>query len=363
MTFPLAYCPHGDEVLERLRALFERRDPGLVLATMGVQSTTVQELTRGQPAGYCSYPDPKERARFWSALLRERAAIHDDTIPSAYLSEMDQGLYGGLLGGEVLFLYDPGTSWVSSMVRPILQDWSELDSLSFSTDSEWFRRYERQMDVFVEATRGKFGISHFILINGLNLVFELVGATEAYRALIDRPETVRRALELAHRLNLTVQSAFFKHVPLLEGGTCSAMVQWIRGRVITESVDPFHMTSVRYFEEWGRPVLERIFAEFDGGVVHIHGNGRHILKAVATVKGLKAIALGDDRGYPLAIDVLPDLRREAADLPLTVSVPFDVFQRLLRERRLLGGVLYNVHSVPDVAAANRCMELVRAYRA
>lgn len=83
------------------------------------------------------------------------------------------------------------------------------------------------------------------------------------------------------------------------------------GRVISESVDPFHMTSVEYFERWRREQLEQIFAEFDGGVTHLHGNGRHLLEAVSSVRGLKAIALGDDRGFPPAFDVLAGLKRRA----------------------------------------------------
>ena len=157
---------------------------------------------------------------------------------------MDQGLYGGLLGGDVRFICDPATGWISSMVPPLLDDWASLDELSFAPDSPWAQRYLRQLDVFAAGARGKFGISHFILINGLNLVFELVGATNTYLALLDRPEMVERALDLAFRLNLWVQKAFFERVPLLEGGTCSNMVQWLPGRILSESVDPFHMASV-----------------------------------------------------------------------------------------------------------------------
>jgi hypothetical protein len=46
------------------------------------------------------------------------------------------------------------------------------------------------------------------------------------------------------------------------------------GRIVSESLGPFHMTSVAYFEKWGREPAERILGTFDGGVIHIHGNGR-----------------------------------------------------------------------------------------
>ncbi len=359
----LEYCPDLPARLERLRALYLARDQSLVLATMQVPSRVIAEFRAAHHPGYCDYPDPSERARFWDAYLQERAAVPDDSIPSAYLTEMDQGLYGGLVGGRVQFMCDPDTGWISSMVEPILKDWTDFDRLRLDRESEWFHRYLRQLDVFLEIARGKFGVSHFILINGLNFVFELVGATRTYLALIERPDTVRRALDLAFEVNLAVQEAFFARGPLLAGGTCSNMAQWVPGRIVSESVDPFHMTSVDYFEEWGRPVLERIFSRFDGGVVHIHGNGRHLLRAVSAVPGLKGLWLGDDRGFPRAFEVLPEIREQVGDLPLNVDVPYADFAQALQERRLVGGVCYRVFGVPDLDTARRTMEEVREYRA
>jgi hypothetical protein len=174
---------------------------------------------------------------------------------------------------------------------------------------------------------------------------------------------VRRAVDFAFDLNVRVQTLFFDTVPLLEGGTFSNMGQWLPGRIVSESVDPFHMASVRYFEEWGREPAERIMNHFDGGVLHIHSNGRHLLEAIATLRGLKAVSLAADKGAPPAFQVLGDLRKRVGDLPVVVGVGFGDFERALREHRLVGGAFYVVTGVPDVGTANRCMEAVRAYEA
>jgi hypothetical protein len=363
MAFPLSFCPHGEEVLARLRKLYAGRDGATVCAAMAVPSPAMERFAAAHPEGGCDYPDPAARIAFWEELLAERAAVHDDTVPSAYPSEMDQGLYGGLVGGEVRFTCDPATGWISSMLPPILSDWSEFDSLRFTTDHQWWRRYVRQLEIFVAGARGKFGVSHFILINGMNFVFELVGATEAYTMLLDRPAEVRRALELSHQINAAVQKTFFEKTDGLAGGTCGFALQWLPGRIVSESVDPFHMTSVEYFEEWGREQLERIFAEFDGGVTHIHANGRHLLEAVSTVKGLNAIFLGDDRGFEPSFEILDEVRPRVGEMPLACAAPYEGFRARLESGRLPGGVFYNVSDVPDVDEANRLAEKVRAYRA
>lgn len=350
----LAYKPNAETAMDRLRAFYGRQAPDGIFASFSLPNPALAEFQRTHAEGACDYPDPAERVEFWDRVLSNARGLEDDSIPSAYLSELDQGLYGGVLGGEVRFTCNTQTGWISSMVFPLLESWETFARLKFSPDQVWFKRYERQLDRFVEGARGKFGISHFILINGLNFVYELVGATQTYLDLLDRPEQIRQAMELGYTVNGAIQREFFKRVPLLNGGTCAYGAQWLPGRIISESVDPFHLTSVAYFEEWGRPLLERTFAQFDGGITHLHANGRHLVEAVCGVKGLKALILGDDTGYPPAIDVLPELKRRAGDTPLILAVKYADFQRRLEAGTLPGGALYLVDNTPSADQANRC---------
>lgn len=360
---PLAYKPNAAAVTDRLTRLYNRRAPDQVFASFSVPSPTLQEFRAHSTGGFCNYPDPLARIDFWDRLLRERAELDDDSMPSAYLTEFDQGLYGGLLGGDVRFLCDPATGWISSMVPPLLRDPADFDLLRFDPHHPWLQRFRRQLAIFVERADDNFGVSHLILIDGLNFVFELVGATKTYLSLIDRPDMVRRAIDFAFDLNLRLHTLFFDAVGAPERGTFSTMVEWVPGRIVSESVDPFHMTAVACFEEWGREPAQRIFDAFDGGVLHLHGNGRHLLETVCSLRGLKAICMGDDKGFPPAIDVARDLRRRAADVPLIIPADYPTFIEKLRRRELPGGVFYHVSGAPDPAAANRAMEAIRRYRA
>jgi len=362
MDFRLRYCKDARLRAQRLRQLYCARPQDEIFARIEIPTIALCEFARRLAAGYTSQPDIAERVAFWDGMLAERAAVSDDSIPSAYLSEMDQGLYGGIVGGKVQFMAHPENGWISSMVSPILQDWAGLERLKIDHEGEWYRYYLRVLESFRELGKGKFGTSHFILIDGLNFLFELFGATRTYLELLDNPAKVREAIEFAYLLNLDVQNKFFEEIPLLAGGTCSNMVEWIPGRVISESVDPFHMTSVDYFEHWGREPVERILARFDGGVLHIHGNGRHLLEAVASLRGLRAIYLLDDLDYPSAFSQLKVLKARLSTIPIVVNVGFAEFLQALNSHRLPGGVLYKVQTAPSVDAANRLMERVREYR-
>lgn len=359
----LAYKPNHEEVLDRLRSLYTRRADDRIFATMGVPSPTLEAFRRQYPQPECGYPPIEERVAYWDNLWQERAAVEDDSMPAAYLSEFDQGLIGGLIGAEVRFLAHHDSGWVSSMAPPVLKNWSEFDRLHFDDSNLWWQRYLQQALAFVERGRGRWGVSHLIAVNGLGFVFELVGATQAYLSLDEHPEHVHRAVDLAYQLNLMVQRKFFELAPLFEGGTFSNFAQWMPGRIISEGLDPFHMTSPAYFETWGREPIERLLAQFDGGVIHIHGNGRHLLEAAATIKGLKAALLMDDRGFPRAFDIVGQMKTRLAGLPVAVFADYPRFAERLDRHELPGGVLYQVKNVPDVATANRLMEKVRAYQA
>ena len=358
----MKYCTELRERTERLRTLYGRRAVDRVFAVMDAPSEARRDFAARHKEGPCACPPLAERIKFWDAFLSETTAVHDDRVPAAYLTELDQGLYGGLVGGRASFMAYPEEGWISSMVKPILSDWDELEELRLDEDGEWAQRYRCMLDAFVQAARGRFGISHFILIDSLNFAFELVGATKTYMALDEKPEAVRRAIDFAFDLNVWVQDKFFESVPLVEDGTCSNMASWLPGRVVSESVDPFHMSSVKYYDRWGREPVERILSRYDGGIVHLHGNGRHLIEAVCATKGIRAIKSEDDGDVPPAMDVLPELRRRTGDMPLIIEADFTTFARALKEHTLVGGALYKVSAVPDKDTANRVMDEVRDYR-
>lgn len=361
-TAPLSYCPDFPTVRERLCSLYSRQANDRVFAVMETPSDALARFRKLYPLDYCSYPNLHERLEFWDTHLKRKQAIRDDGVPAAYLSECDQGLYGGLVRGEPRYMAHPEAGWISSMVSPILKGPLRIDGLSPDTNSTAFLRFRCQLELYCRARQGRFGISHLILADGLNFIFELVGGTRTYLALYEEPDEVRKAIDFAFDLNVLVQDAFFEQDVMLDGGTCSNFAQWLPGRIVSESVDPFHLTSVEMFEEWGREPVERIYAQYDGGILHMHANGRHLLEAVSRLTGLKALALQDDVGFPSSFSILPELRRKLGDLPLGVQCPYLEFKRALERHRLTGGVLYCVKGVPDSDDANSLMDRVRAYR-
>lgn len=358
----MLYKRNVREVLERLSDLSARRATDRILARMNVPVPALARYAAETKAGPVEYPDLRERLAFWNEVCSASTDLADDSIPCAYLTELDQGLYTALVGAkDVRFLNDPGWGWVSSMTLPFVEDLREARRFAIDEDGLWWRRYDEQLRLFASGAAGRFGISHFTLINGMNFLVEIRGATKAYLDLADDPEEVRAVFDFAHRLNERIHRHFFDVVGLYEGGTCSNLAQWLPGRSVGESVDPFHLTSPATYEEWGREPVERIFARFDGGIVHLHSNGHHLLEAVSTLKGLRLIALADEPFNPPTYGKLDELASRRGDVPIWVTMPYEAFVPALEARTLPRNVLYNVSGVPDVATANEVMEAIKAY--
>lgn len=347
--------------IERLKCLYSKENKGRIYAKMNVPNKALMEYRKDTTDGPVPYPDPLKRIKFWNDYLCAHTKLEDDSIPCAYMSEFDEGLYGALFGGKITFLNDTSWGWVSSMIAPFVDDIKEIRYPENVSENPWFKAYLDQMEIFRKHSGDNFGISHFIVIDSINFLVELRGATNAYYDMIDYPDEVNRVIEIAKRINFLIHDKYFECIGTSEGGTFSNLGQWIPGRIISESLDPFHLMSVDTFEEWGRSPAEDMFSRYDGGIVHLHSNGHHLIKAVSTLKGLKCIALLDEPFNPPVYLKLLELDKLRTNIPLHVSMPFAVFVERLKKRSLPGNVFYEVLDVPDIYTANKTMEEVRKY--
>lgn len=359
----LAYKPHGAEIAERLARLWRREAQDEIFARILLPSPALLEFKRTHEDGATTYPDPEERIRFWDAHLEFEGTIEDDWLPIAYLSEFDEGLYAGLCGGEMHYMTHTDVGWISSMCPPCLPDIRDVDDLHIDEDHPLLGLLDRQVALFREGARGKFGVAPFIVIDALNFVAELRGMTQAFEDVMDHPAAVRKMMSFALELNQFVQDRVLDALDTFQGGTFCNMGSWAPGRDILFSVDAYHMAHPDYFEEWGRPYIQSLLDHYDGGLLHLHSNGLHLLPTVRTLNKLVCVYLLDEAWNPPAYERLSEHHQTADGVPLVVSCRYEEFVRDLEAHRLPGNVLYKIREAPSVEAGNRLMEKVRAYRA
>jgi len=357
----MLYKTNYKQVIKRLNHFYLGGGRGRICARMMTPNPVLEHLQREQEDGPVPCPDLYERADFWDEHLSYCHDLQDDSIPCAYLSEVDQGLVGGMLGGKVEFLLDTSIGWISSMVHRFTESLRDAYQFKIDTENFWYKRLLEQLEIYTNRAAGKFGVSHWCNLDGLHLVTEMRGFTSVYYDILDEPETCKHIINFAYRMGLFLQNTFFDRVGLFEGGTCSNMAQWLPGRCISESVDMYHMAAPSVFEEWGREPLQRMVDQFDGTVMHIHSNGHHLIEHIKTVKNLRSILLLDDPwATPIyqGLDKLDPLRGEVS---YNIFIPYEVFAERLVKRELHPNTFYTVKGVPDIREANAMMKDVWAY--
>ena len=183
----LSYKPNFHEVQTRLRSLWGRQAEDRIFATMAVPNPALARFAAAYPHGPCADPDVAQRTAFWDDFFRHRAAVDDDAMPAAYLSEFHQGLYGGLLGGTSASWPTRQPAGFPPCSLPLLGRLVRGSTASgFDAGHHWWRRTRGSSGRLVDAGRGRWGVSHFILIDGLNFVFEFA------RRHADLPQPGRR---------------------------------------------------------------------------------------------------------------------------------------------------------------------------
>lgn len=265
-----------DEAVARLFDLYSGKGKDRLFAVMETPSEVLKEYARTHRSVEREYPPLDERVDFWLRLFEEKKEIEDDGIPCAYLSEFDEGLYAGLMGETVRFLDTVETGWVSSMAVPdyaqkglpqLLQDLKLPDE-----DNFWLQRYINQLEYFQRCFDGKMGISHLIVCDAVNLLFELRGATQTFYDLEDDFESCKRVMDFSIRLCKQVQDIFFEKIPMIKGGTFSNLCGILKGIIVADSLDPYHLSGEEPFYAYGKRYIEEMFSFYDGGIVHIHAN-------------------------------------------------------------------------------------------
>ena len=372
----LAYKKNAKEAAERLSLLWSRKAQDKIFAHMSVPTKTLTEFAANNVDGTTTYPDPKERIKFWDSYLSEMADLEDDSLPIAYLSEFDQGVYAGALGAPMSYMMHKNVGWVSSMCPPILDDLAHLDEfiakhVGFLPGNDGpvrlpalpgtIKLMDEQVKIFADGARGKFGIAPFIVIDSMNFVSELRGATSSFEDTFDYPEQTKRLMDFAYDLNVFIQSRVQQATDTFMGGSFVNMGTWAPGNPILFSVDAYHLARPDFYYEWGEPHLQRLLDHFGGGLLHIHSNGRHLIEHVNSLRGLVCIYLLNEDWSIRAYDELDRMKSLAGDVPILIDCRADEFERDMDAGKLPGNVLYKVTNLPSTNEANRLMGKVRKY--
>lgn len=348
---PSPYKPDLEATFARRVAFCRREEPAAILAIFGVVGCGGTYHLRG-------IPDRRKMLAYNLERMRLQAEIDDDAVPLAQ-THLGMGLFSAIFGSEIAWQPEEETSWSG----PPFSAWPrDLERrLAFDLDNPYIELARSTIAYYVEQSKAQFGVGLLETVDALNFVVALRGATNSYLDLYEHPREVEQAMELGLEWNTRWLEMQWREAGPFGGGWCS-LGDWLPEKTVWLSVDAYSCCHPSAYVERGQQYMQRLVDHFGLGWQHLHGNSVYLLPEIVKLRGLVAVQIGEDPGYPRPFDILRDLRRQSGDIPLQIGCTWQEFTRGLEEGSLTGGVEYHVSGAPSVEAANECAAHARQYR-
>lgn len=264
-----------------------------------------------------------------------------DAMP-AYTPSFGPDMFAAWLGADLQF--DPreyGTSWVVACV----DEWSDWLPLKLDPDNYWWRRMLDFCAALAEAFEGKMLVAHLDLHSNLDALGALREPARLCVDLVDRPETIDRAMGDVRALYPLVYDALYTAGCMDRYGTCGWVPAYHPVRTNTIQCDFAALIGPDHFRRFVLPALEEEAAFLGHCVYHYDGPECLVhLDDICSIAGLDCIQWTTGaRNKPFAgwMDLLKEIQAKGKSLwvPCTPE-SLKVFHRELKPNM----VFYDCHA-------------------
>ncbi|RKX34217.1 MAG: hypothetical protein DRP71_07870 [Verrucomicrobia bacterium] len=278
--------------------------------------------------------DPAKFVEDQRRYLDSSARIEDDVcrtaIPLASIPWME-----AILGCPI---HSSGTSLKS---KEILDDPASLSPVQFDPADPWIRKYLQFIDVYHQSFGDLYPIGQSVIRGPSDLACALLGAENATMALVMEPEAMRRLLgyitdQLEKFLCLQLQ-----HLPVFQGGYVIGQYEiWAPQPVIRIQEDFSVLYSPQLYDEFLRPLDERLAGIVSYSLMHLHSSSLFLIDNFLEVSSIKAFQVSKDAGTDSIAAMLPGLKKiQQAERPIIIKGVFDDHDlRLIRENLSVTGL-------------------------
>ena len=241
--------------------------------------------------------------RYLSSL--KNTTFVGDSFP-VFMPNLGPSVYSAFFGADIVF--EPFTSWL----KPCINDWSDLDKLKFDFNNIYFKRLEAMSKYAAEVGKGKFLLGYTDIHPGLDAVSAWRDPQELCYDLIDEPEMVVRAAEIATKPFAEMMEKFHTWT---RGINNNLSTSWMglpfEGKMHIPSCDFAAMISNDQFEKFAMPALREEVKAVDFNVFHVDGKGvANHLEQIMSLPNTNALqwVQGDGETLPV-MQWIPLLKR------------------------------------------------------
>jgi len=189
----------------------------------------------------------------------------EDSFPSANLN-LGAGSMALYLGCEPVFA--PDTIWF----KECIEDWDEYGGIEYDPDNKWWRLHLDMIRTAKALAGGDFFVSIPDIVENLDILSALRRSQNLCYDLMDRPQTVHRAVEKIDDLYFKYYDAMYDIVKEPDGSSAyTAFNIWGHGRTAKIQCDFCALISPDQFREFVQPSLRRQCARLDNSLYHLDG--------------------------------------------------------------------------------------------
>jgi len=262
------YCKNWDRVRERFSAWWAHEPIGTPLLRVAAAGKPTTNDVPARDLAFDSLEEQYTDAVKITARYRNYCETHwflEDAFPAANLN-LGPGSMALYLGSEPIFAED--TLWY----KECIEDWDTFGGIAYNPDNRWWRLHYDMIKTAKALARDDFLVTIPDIIENLDIVSALRGPQNLCFDLMDRFETVRRAVGAVDDLYFRYYDAIYDIVKEQDGSSAyTAFNIWGNGRTAKVQCDFNALISPEHFRELALPSLRKQCRRLDNSIFHLDG--------------------------------------------------------------------------------------------
>jgi hypothetical protein len=355
----MLYRPDIDEVIDRYKRFYEPGSDGQLLITVAIPKHILGPAPGESPRprlNEYNFDTQNEEyldgyIEYFESKFRIRMGIKDDYIPAIcpYYGYAQDCVY---LAGDPIF--GPDTSWV----KPVIEDWSVVETLKFNPDNYWVKKIQYATKYIAEKSKGRFVPTDLLNDGPFDLAHTLRG-NDFFTDFSEYPDKVHHLMEVCTEAIMRYKESQRKFAGRFEGGSVAGWGVWLPGGTVFIGEDTAGLCSPAIYAKFGRKYTQKVIDHFGGGYVHTHAYGMHIIREIGKLEDLKMVQISHDHqpAVPAPVDKLEDFRQCAEKLPLHLECSPEELKTTLP--KISGRKILFTTWAANVNEANQLVEMVR----
>jgi len=207
----------------------------------------------------------------------------------------------------------------------ILENAESFSKVNINNDNPWIKKYLEFIEVYSNSFSGKYPVAQSVLRGPSDLVSALMGVESASLALLMQPEAMHSLLDyVSTQLEQFLKLQLLSLPKFQDGYVIGQYEIWAPEPVIRIQEDSSVIFSPELYEEFLKPIDERIASVSDYTLIHLHSPSLVLIDKFLEVSQIRAFQVTKDQGGVKLEDMIPGLIKiQKAGKPLILKGQFD----------------------------------------